>query len=142
MKALTISQPYASLIAAGEKFVENRTWSTSYRGPLAIHAGLGSNYLSKEALATYPTGVIVAVADLVACRQLGELRSMPETHIQIWTPVGPSLLEVDLILQHEHAQGPWCWILQNVRPVTHYPLRGAQGIWEADLPPHSLKFQI
>lgn len=41
MKALTISQPYASLIARGEKFVENRRWPTPYRGPLAIHAGKG-----------------------------------------------------------------------------------------------------
>jgi len=37
MKALTISQPYASLIVSGKKWVENRTWGTSYRGMLAIH---------------------------------------------------------------------------------------------------------
>jgi len=39
MKALTIRQPWASLIAAGVKTIETRSWSTSYRGPLAIHAG-------------------------------------------------------------------------------------------------------
>ena len=40
MKALTIRQPWASLIAAGVKTIETRSWSTKYRGPLAIHAGL------------------------------------------------------------------------------------------------------
>lgn len=39
MKALTIRQPYASLIALGEKQYETRGWKTSYRGELAIHAG-------------------------------------------------------------------------------------------------------
>lgn len=39
MKALTLHQPWASLVAMGVKTVETRGWSTKYRGPLAIHAG-------------------------------------------------------------------------------------------------------
>lgn len=39
MKALTLHQPWASLVACGAKSIETRSWSTSYRGPLAIHAG-------------------------------------------------------------------------------------------------------
>lgn len=38
MKALTLWQPWASLIAVGAKTIETRSWSTTYRGPLAIHA--------------------------------------------------------------------------------------------------------
>lgn len=38
MKALTLWQPWASLVALGEKRVETRCWSTKYRGPIAIHA--------------------------------------------------------------------------------------------------------
>ena len=45
MKALTIHQPYAELIRRGEKVIENRTWPTSYRGPLAIHAGGSVKFL-------------------------------------------------------------------------------------------------
>lgn len=43
-KALTLTQPWASLVAIGAKSYETRGWSTGYRGPLAIHAakGLGS----------------------------------------------------------------------------------------------------
>lgn len=39
MKALTVRQPWAQLIALGVKSIETRSWSTGYRGPLAVHAG-------------------------------------------------------------------------------------------------------
>ena len=38
MKAITILQPWASLIAIGAKQYETRSWQTKYRGPIAIHA--------------------------------------------------------------------------------------------------------
>jgi hypothetical protein len=38
MKTLSIKQPHATLICAGVKRVENRTWTTDYRGRLLIHA--------------------------------------------------------------------------------------------------------
>ncbi|OXR40230.1 hypothetical protein B7C42_07655 [Nocardia cerradoensis] len=38
-RALSVRRPWANLIVAGYKTVENRTWSTSYRGDLLIHAG-------------------------------------------------------------------------------------------------------
>ena len=40
MKILSIRQPWAALIVHGFKETENRTWSTSYRGPVLIHAAL------------------------------------------------------------------------------------------------------
>lgn len=40
MMALSVRQPWASLIVAGIKRVENRTWTTDYRGPLLVHASL------------------------------------------------------------------------------------------------------
>jgi len=39
MRILTVRQPWAWAIIAGHKPVENRSWTTDYRGPLAIHAG-------------------------------------------------------------------------------------------------------
>ena len=40
MKAITIKQPWASLIVEGIKDIENRTWKTSFRGRVLIHAGM------------------------------------------------------------------------------------------------------
>lgn len=36
MRALSVKNPWAALIAAGRKSIELRTWSTSYRGPIVI----------------------------------------------------------------------------------------------------------
>ena len=41
MKILTLTQPWATLVALGAKHIETRSWSTNYRGLLAIHAGAG-----------------------------------------------------------------------------------------------------
>lgn len=47
MKALTLWQPWATLVAMGVKKIETRCWTTKYRGPLAIHsaAKLPPSYL-------------------------------------------------------------------------------------------------
>lgn len=39
VRAITLRQPWASLITVGAKTIETRSRSTKYRGPLAIHAG-------------------------------------------------------------------------------------------------------
>src|SRR3954451_22243677 len=39
--ALTLTQPWATLVAIGAKQIETRSWGTSYRGWLAIHAAKG-----------------------------------------------------------------------------------------------------
>lgn len=37
-RALSIRQPWASLIVRGIKDIENRSWPTKFRGPFAVHA--------------------------------------------------------------------------------------------------------
>lgn len=135
MKALTISQPYASLIASGEKWVENRTWPTDYRGPLAIHAGKGTQYLDKHELEEYPTGCVIAIAKLIAVissiefRQLGpgDLRLIPCTSAK-------SLRTFGELRQHPHAEGPWYWVIDDVEKIDHFQVRGAQGLWDWHIP--------
>lgn len=41
MKALTLTLPWAPFVMWGAKWIETRSWATSYRGPLAIHAAKG-----------------------------------------------------------------------------------------------------
>ncbi|MHB1773386.1 MAG: ASCH domain-containing protein [Acidimicrobiales bacterium] len=53
MKALSLHQPWASLIAIGVKKVETRHWTTSYRGPLAIHAAATTSGLDGLKVARY-----------------------------------------------------------------------------------------
>jgi len=44
MKALSIKQPWATLIASGIKNIENRTWKTNFRGTVLIHAGASPSF--------------------------------------------------------------------------------------------------
>lgn len=124
MKALTICQPYAELIARGEKLIENRTWRTMHRGPIVIHAGKGRHYLD-----TYPDlrasecdfGKLIAVAVLTNC-------------------VPRRKLPADL-RDNEHAEGPFCWLLSPGvwRLPDPIPCPGALSLWTV---PDDLKAQI
>lgn len=130
MKALTISQPFASLIAAGEKWVENRNWPTKYRGPLAIHAGKGTQYLSLAELRKYQTGQVIAVANLVACVSYGDVCNMvnqPEW-VQRW--IGGTRRTWWEVFNHSHTEGPWCWILDSVWAIDPVDASGRQGLWD------------
>jgi hypothetical protein len=79
IRAITIRQPFASSISVGAKTVENRGRRVSWRGELAIHAGLTVDAWAygdervQEALGetlpalALPTGAVIAVAELVDC---------------------------------------------------------------------------
>jgi ASCH domain len=108
VKALTIRQPWASLIIAGEKDVENRTWRTSYRGPLVIHAGSAVDREGMgqygEWLEAYPQGVVLGTVDLV---------DIVEDSMSWWA-----------------LDGQWHWLLAHSKPRRR-PRRvnGRQGLW-------------
>lgn len=132
IKALTISQPFAELIASGEKWVENRNWQTSYRGPLAIHAGSGTQYLTKRELAEYATGAIVATAELIACVNINAFTPADEQELLRygWT--------AEDVLEHPHCEGPYAWVLYEVRRCAEpYPIAGKQGLWTASITDHA-----
>ena len=72
MRALTIKQPYAAWILAGSKTSEYRSWTTAYRGTLALHAGTATDCLhlagvdvGEDAAQRYPRGAIVGMIDIV-----------------------------------------------------------------------------
>lgn len=131
MKALTISQPFASLIASGEKWIENRTWFTNHRGPIAIHAGKGTQYLTKGQLAHVPHGCILATAELVSCVPMKSVREYSKHHEQKRQLVPYTSRSWYEVSEHFHAEGPFCWILENVVALPEpVQINGAQGLWE------------
>ena len=72
MKALTIKQPWATLIIQGDKRFEFRSWQTKYRGELLIHAGKGIDKPAMKRLSKYlpeelPYGKILGKVRLVDC---------------------------------------------------------------------------
>lgn len=131
MKALTISQPYASLIADGEKPVENRRWYTPYRGPLAIHAGKGTQYLARDELELYPTGCVIATCHLISCVELTVVLRNGRRPPNELVALGWNASHMNWLVQHEHTEGPFCWVLSGIRKlVTPVPATGKQGLWD------------
>ncbi|RKN75026.1 ASCH domain-containing protein [Paenibacillus ginsengarvi] len=143
MKAITIIQPWATLIAIGDKQFETRSWPTKYRGPIAIHAG---KKVDREAcerepirstLAAHgytagnlPTGVVVATANLSECFM-----------IKHDTLGGLVLLEAERRRTHfettdkefifgDYTSGRFVWELNDVKQLPDpIPAKGQQGLW-------------
>jgi hypothetical protein len=132
MKALTICQPYAELILRGEKRVENRRWPTAYRGALLIHAGKSRNWLELDDTGTFDEAYNIPLAAM----QFGAIVGIVQVRGCIYKPryrfTDPLILEAWSWLQnHEHAEGPYCWILEDVRRFKNpIPYRGQQGLYD------------
>lgn len=148
MKGLTLTQPWASLVAIGEKRIETRSWQTSYRGPLAIHAGKGLKPVGNraglcnlcltdpffsalfeggiEGPDDLPLGAVVATADLAAC--------LPTEHLDELLERMPSMADFEPS-PNEKAFGDYTperfgWVLRNVKPLsTPIPCSGALSLW-------------
>jgi len=71
MKALSIRQPWADLIVQGKKTLELRSWTTKYRGPLAIHASQSFN--ADECLAHGLDPAQVTTGALIGAVELQEI---------------------------------------------------------------------
>lgn len=82
MKALTIKQPWASLICYGIKDIENRTWKTNFRGRVYIHSSsprkftihlndeqtkLAAPVLKMAFDGIMPFGAIIGEVDIIDC---------------------------------------------------------------------------
>ncbi len=119
--ALSIRQPWAWAILAGHKPVENRTWSTRYRGPLIIHA---ARMVDEEARAAF----------------VAQGWPLPST-LQTGGFVGIARL-VDVVSHHESAffTGPRAWVLADPVPFQK-PIegRGKLGLF---VPPPELRERI
>lgn len=102
MKALSLKQPWANMIAAGEKTIETRRWPTDYRGPLLI--------VSSKTPAIPPAGCAVALATLVECR--------------------PMTRSDETAARCEMYPGAFAWVLGDIRRIKAFPVRGRLGIYD------------
>lgn len=146
MKAITVWQPWASLLATGKKHIETRAWRTNYRGEILIHAAkkpysqvelmipredrklienaLRLKYIDwKERV---PTSVIVGKANLVNCVLIDETTSelIKEQH-------------PDEYAFGDFTPGRYAWVMES--PVLFkepIPTKGKQGLWnwEGEVP--------
>lgn len=140
MKALTLWQPWASLIALGEKRIETRCWETKYRGDLAIHAAaklppkwLGASRLSdpfNDELAdvlmcrrdavdakvrALPYGAVVCIVQLVGIEQTQHVREFISERERVFG---------------NYEEGRFAWNLKVTEAFdTPIPAKGNRMLW-------------
>lgn len=151
MKAITIWQPWASLLACGAKCYETRGWATKYRGPIAIHAAMRdpariphSEELDKFASIVgsapwdqLPRGAVIATAELVnVWRIVLNLEQSDGAHKiaaedQNGNYIIPSEMELAL---GDWTPGRYAWEFANMKPIAPIPAKGKQGLWSVEFP--------
>jgi hypothetical protein len=145
MRAITLTQPWATLVAIGAKKFETRSWNTDYRGPLAIHAALKFPMAARWLLASdpfrsefikagyhigplknlswLPLGAVVATCELVATFHTPFI-----TEYGLSEKVATSSTEIAF---GDYSPGRYAWLLVNVKKLPEpIPAKGALGLWE------------
>jgi activating signal cointegrator 1 len=156
MKALSLWQPWATLIAVGAKQIETRSWAASYSvlgERIAIHAAKGG--LSKQELVDVCTtepfrSVLFDAGVRVGTGKRGrvEVRGLPLgavvctarlTRCSQITRQAAAELERQRPQEFafgDYSEGRWAWILEDVQPLEPpAAARGGRGIfeWENEL---------
>ncbi len=118
MKALSVRQPDAWLIVNGYKDVENRTWATSERGVIAVHASAKKMTTGdREYLAAVCEALDIAVPD--------------DSELPIGGIVG--IVEIiDCVTEHDSDwfDGPYGFTLGKYLPVEFVPCKGKLGFFD------------
>ncbi len=128
MRALSVRQPWASLIASGRKTIELRSWSTKYRGPLLILAG-SSPWRGDHGHELGPLGVVVGIVELVGCREFRQSD-------QAASCVPENVLRELSFDGERSALRPkqwFSWILRDARHVAAcVPAKGKLGLYQPE----------
>lgn len=127
MKVLSLTEPYATLIKIGKKKIETRSWKTSYKGKLYIHASstkIPKEYKNNTELMSLVNvnnlnyGHIICSCDLVDCIE------MTDEFIE------KVKKNSDEYISGIYAKGRYAWILENVEIIKKpIEVKGHLGIW-------------
>ena len=135
MKALTLTQPWATLVAIGEKHFETRSWGTKNRGPVAIHAAMGfprhardlcndepfDSTLLRHGYSGWgflPRGAVLAVCEIGDCFR---------------TAAGDDGPDEQEAAFGDFSVGRYAWRLDNVRRLSNpIVIPGHLGLWGID----------
>ena len=125
MKALSLWQPWASLIYDGRKTIETRQWEMLYRGPLAIHA---AKRVDREACLefgydpdTIPRGAILCIVSVQGCVRFPHPLVKPDPYGDFsegrYGILMTMLKKCDLPVAAVGHQGIWNWDETAEHPV-------------------------
>ena len=146
MKVLSVRQPWAWAIARGWKQIENRSWNTSFRGLLAIHAPLTEDLadlpmvIHLVRMQTTPWGRAPAAPSVLqqAYRDTrGPLGCVVGVANLVGVVEGPEPNGGGTWFDDPWFGGPWGFVLRDARAVKPIRLRGRPGLFDADISPEA-----
>lgn len=149
MKALSLWQPWASLVALGAKKIETRSWATGYRGPLVIHASVNTTGWGRKGTRTViQSGGFVSGYEIEkGGRGAGLLLRGPRLSWPYRLPLGAAVAYARLVdcvemtddniadvPERERALGRYepgrfMWLLSDVYPFEPVECVGRQGLF-------------
>jgi len=135
-RCLSLTQPWATLVALGFKRFETRSWQTRYRGPLAIHAAKGFPRVCREICAgqqfrsaliaggiattgNLPLGKVIAVVMLNDCVSTNHFK--PAQHTAEFA-------------FGDYSRDRFAWQIDDVARITPFEAKGSLGIWTLPRP--------
>jgi len=150
--AITVYQPWASLLAYLAKLYETRGWATKYRGPIAIHAAAKpvlpwfQKEIDKETRlkiieavgppTLLPLGCVIATAELAGCHLIrrnpydGVVHFLDDTDAAVCIN-GYGAANKNELLFGDWKPGRYAWEFKNMQLLPEpIPAKGMQGLWK------------
>jgi len=109
MKAISLHQPWANMIAEGVKTIETRRWRTSYRGELLI-CSTRKRVTDHAGQYCKPLGCAIALVNLIDCR--------------------PMTTADEAQAGCECYEDAYAWVLENIRRIVPFLVRGRHRLYE------------
>ncbi len=130
MKALSIQNPWAQLIADGFKRIEVRTWSTDYRGPLLICSSRRSSKKENNAILERLVEMGYELADdyfvdghALAVVELTKVRPLKAKDAK------------KAMLDTTELEGKYAWVMKKIKMLeTPFPVQGRSKLFEVETP--------
>ena len=143
MKAITLHEPWASLIREGKKTVETRSWPAPrpWGRRIGIHAGkkVDREFLRSVSPMPVHPGRMVATAILGGCYRVYGHREVMSRGEPRWAAICYNHQGEEVLVGEDRygdfSIGRWLWLLTDIQPL-EYPVLavGHQGFWVWDDP--------
>ena len=132
MKALSVRQPWASLIVLGLKDIENRSWATRQRGTVLVHASKGMTRNEWEDAIDFAVEAIRADPRNAGATKTKTLRELGFEFDAL--PRGGIVGQVEITDCVTASPSPWFmgehgFVLANPKPLPFRPFKGALGFF-------------
>lgn len=133
VRVLSVRQPWASLIVTGIKDVENRTWSTPYRGTIYIHASQRFDNDAMDYLVEYGEAIFGDAAQEVLESLVHHPRGALLGRVTLSDIIPFEEENLDQ-LSPWHFEGNLGWYLENAEMFEEpIPMNGKLGLFSIEL---------